>query len=476
MAISNRVQKNASGQIMVPMNMEGTSYDQNFISTGKIGVLVALLVCIVFAVMQVHKFIDLTPRIIGYVAIVFVAQLVIRKAVFQEDYYAKIYKQSQKYTVTTPEVFWNIPNIQDTYRGAYLMYADGKTGVIIRAERDTITGKTADFVENHYDAISDFYKTVNQHKLCSVTMNIMEPAGKDPRIDGLDSLVTAPSNPNLAKIMEMQVGEIRKTTRETLYETEYFLIYSREGTSVDKLMAAAQECAAQLLNGAYVGFTVLDRRECTDLMRELYGVGYFDYGKAAVSVFKNSGIAVNKAIELKEIRYTDGEVAEVDRTGNIRLSNLASYVSKGDLQPGEWTVQDALAGRIKNKNIFGGQPASTQQKVSAAKKTEDIGEVYLNLDEDIFEEYVEPTEPELDLDKPVESEDKKSSRKFGFGGKKNKDKATKKKKKKGSKVEQVEEAEDEILVDSEENFPQFGTEDGPAILLGSTDGDDIIDL
>lgn len=473
MSISSRVNKNISGQIMVPMNLEGTSHDQNFMSTAKLITLGAMVLGTILLVVRVHSLKSLVARLLGYAVIIFIDQLIVRKIVLQEEYYAKVYKKTQQYNVATPDVFWNIPNIQDTYHGAVLMYADGKVGMVLRAERDTITGKKADFTESHYDAISDFYREINRHGLRLVQLNIMEPAGKDPRINSLDSLVTSPSNPNLSKLMEMQIGEIRKMTRETLYETEYFIIYSQEGMAKDKLLAAISDCAIQLLNGAYIHYTLLDRKECLELMKELYGVSYFDYGKAAVSVFRNSGISVSKAFDVKAVRYTDGRLQEIDKTGNIRLSNLASYVLKGDLQPGEWTVEDALAGKVKNRNNVAQQGTGATRRVGDVQKPEEVGDVYFDLDNDEFGVYSAPTEQEP----VINLQDQEGARKRGKIGRGQKRgvKAREKKSERKKKGGRDERTVDEIVEGSEGDFQQFELDGDDEIKVPMGD-DDFIDI
>lgn len=474
MANSNRVEKNASGQIMVPMNLEGSGYEENFLSSGKIAVLAILAVMCIVCGVQIHAMASWVSKLVCSLMLFLVVQFIFRKLVLQENYYAKIYKKSRRYNVTTPDVFWNIPNIQDTYNGAVILYGDGKTSVIVRAERDTITGKTDEFMEFHYDAVSDFYKAVNMHRLCLCQMNIMEPAGKDPRISALDSLIIAPSNKNLSKLMEMQIGHIRKMTRETLYETEYYILYSNEGLSADKMLQAVSECAVNLLNGAYVGYTILDRKEAVELMKEEFGVQYFDYGKATVNVFRNSGIAVNKAISIVGVKYADGSEEEIDHTGNIRINNLASYVEKGDLKPGEWTVKDALEGKIKNRNNVKVSAKHQGSKVQAGTAPEEQRDIYLNLDSDEFSEYIAPPEPEVSAIN-LDGQEKGIKRK---GRKVQKDKGSKpsSKKKLGWKKGDPEvEHGDEIVPGVEDNF-QLQTElDGDSIRV-PTDDNEVIDL
>lgn len=389
MAYSQRIRTNKAGQVMVPMNLEGYAGDDGFFNTTKLIIGLGTILLTALGVNKALKVQNFTTKLLALAAVIFIAQWVIRKFVLQEDYYSKIYKKSKEYRITTPQVFWAAPIIQDGYEGATVTYVDGKTGVIVRAIRDTITGRTEEMRESHYDAISDFYKSVNQHGFSMVQMNIMEPAGRDPRMGQLDKLVTQPSNRNVAKLMEMQIGYIRKTTRETLYETEYFLIYTKNTFDTSKMVSEVAECAQQLMGGAYTGYEILDRAECIELMKELYGVTYFDYGRATTGAYQGTGAGVHKAFEIKEVRFGDGSKVEVGVQGNIRLQNLASLVLKGDLEDEDWTVKQALDGKVINKlNI-----KDSKRQVGASKgktRSEQPEEsIYINLDEDIFSVYSE---------------------------------------------------------------------------------------
>ena len=60
-----------------------------------------------------------------------------------------MYKQLKESEITTPAIFWDIASIKDTIDGAILTYSDAKIGILLRIERDTITGKPPEFKETH---------------------------------------------------------------------------------------------------------------------------------------------------------------------------------------------------------------------------------------------------------------------------------------------------------------------------------------
>ena len=133
-----------------------------------------------------------------------------------------------------------------------MTYSDAKLGVLVRLERDTITGKPPEFKETHYDAISDFYKHIMTSRYNFVQMNIMEQAGNDPRLDELDKLIYSSSNPNIRLLMERQIGYIKNITHHTLYESDYFLFYTSDLTKIDKIVDEVIDLIYTILDGGYI--------------------------------------------------------------------------------------------------------------------------------------------------------------------------------------------------------------------------------
>lgn len=352
MANSSRLNKNRGDQMFIPMNIDGGVYEPGFFNSFRIGMFIVTLVAsIVLLIVTWDSFMTVLGKILCTLLILYIAQLIIRYIVLEEKYYYKMYKKMKEIEVTTPSVFWNIISIKETDEGAVLCYGDGKVGTIIRVDRDTIIGKNEEFIEMHYDAISDFYKELNNKGLSFVQANIMEHAGKDPRIKTLDDLVKKPDNKNMSKIIEAQVSFIKKITRATLFETEYFLIYVNGIKHGETIISDAIECIYKLLGGAYVSYSVLDTSEIVSLVKDEYGVKYFDMAEASNKIYKNMGANMGKTFELTGVRYTDGEVEEITKEGTNRLLNLTSYVKSGNLNYGEWSVKEALRGNIrKNKN------------------------------------------------------------------------------------------------------------------------------
>ena len=191
MANTDRRILDDEGKQFMPMNMEGTLGDDNFITLPKfltIGCIFGALVgWLVMAKGSGYSFMN---TLIVFLILLWISSILLRYIVFEERLYYKMYEELKKGRVIKPDRFWNIASKSKSSHGTALIYNDAKIGVIVKLERDIITGKGDGVEENHYDAVSDFYKYLNSKGIKRVFMNIMEPTGKDERLAELDKCDT----------------------------------------------------------------------------------------------------------------------------------------------------------------------------------------------------------------------------------------------------------------------------------------------
>ena len=116
----------------------------------------------------------------------------------------------------------------------------------------------------------------------------MEPAGNDPRLAELDKLVVKNDNPNIRKLMQLEVGFTKTITKRTLYESDLFLIYVKDRTRIDTLMNDVEDCVYELMNGAYIGYRFMDEADILDFIKDEYGVSYFNRTQATLSLFSRT--------------------------------------------------------------------------------------------------------------------------------------------------------------------------------------------
>ena len=345
--------------MFIPMNVDGGYYfDTNFIDSFKVAVIIILLFVAVAGSAWINSWYTAgIVKLIAYILMFFIIQLIVRYYILEEKYYFRMYNAMKKSSITETDIVWDIASIRDFEDGAVVIFSDMRVGVFIRLERDTITGKDKDFRETHFDAISEFYKEMNNRQYQFVQLSIMEQAGNDPRIDTLDELVLKSDNANLAELIEMQVGYIKILTRSTLYESDYFLIYTEQVSKSDIILEDVNDIATLLMDGAYLGHRVLREKDILDLHKEIYGIRYFDYNRATMRVFSNINTPLEKPFKLRSILMDNGEIIELSQDQINRIQKIASDINNNTLNVGDISIKEALSGyiNINDKVNVGGE-------------------------------------------------------------------------------------------------------------------------
>lgn len=342
-----------NGNMLIPINVEGGQYNEHFMTTPKL-VCIAMIICAFCYIIYVstHPMAPLITWIVRLGLWLFVTTLIVRFIIFEEKFYYRMYLELKDNEITTPAMFWNIASIKDTDEGALITYADAKIGIMVKVDRDTITGKTPDFKETHYDAISDFYRDVVTQKYNFVQMNIMEQAGKDPRLAELSKVVYKSDNPNIQKLMEMEVGHIKNITHTSLYESDYFLFYTTDVTKMETIIGDITESIFKLLDGAYISYKILSSKEITDLVKEEYGVNYFNSTEASLVMYSNNVNSTINPFNITGIVWANGEEQTLNNREISKLRNITSSVIKETISLKDVSLKKAIY-RKDDKNKVG---------------------------------------------------------------------------------------------------------------------------
>ena len=384
-----------SGNMFMPMNVEGGVWNEHFITTPKFICIVGIILSIIVIIIYLNSR-DIPASLFTYILWIAIwavaSSFILRFIVFEEKFYYRMYQELQKHEISSPAIFWDIASIKDTDDGAIITYSDARVGIIVRIDRDTITGKTSDFKEIHYDALSDFYREVATNRYCFVQMNIMEQAGKDPRLTELSKLINKSDNPNICKLMELEIGHIKNITHNSLYESDYFLFYTNDLSKVDSIIDDVSKCIFKLLDGAYAGYEILGNKEIVDIVKELYGVNYFNATEASLLMFDNSGAGGLKPFNISGIKWSDGIIQDLNNSEISRIRVLTSCVIEGTKNVDNISLNDTFY--KKNKEKFG-VSFDDLDNIGTSNMYNNLGSVNLNkannskIDEDDDDMYID---------------------------------------------------------------------------------------
>lgn len=320
-----------SNRVFVPMNIDGGIVDTNFWSGYKLGIFIITLLMTFFTIMFVlDAHLGWILNLILIIGILYISTLIIRLFVLNERYHLQMYRKMKEYEVTTASVFWNIANIKDTDEGTLLVYGDLKIGVLIKLDRDTVIGKPDKYRTQHFDALSDFYKELNLKNLEFVQLSLMEQTGKDKRIPHLSEYsLKASDNPNLQKLIDAQLGYLKKVTRTTLFETDYILVYTQNTNQSEVLIREVMDCCEKLVGSSFVDLKILDKSEILSLMRENYDIQFFDFSEAVINMFNTNENGVDETVfNITGVELLNDDIREINSDMLIQINRKYKDMEK----------------------------------------------------------------------------------------------------------------------------------------------------
>ena len=299
------------GKTLIPINIDGANYEDSSIKAYKTITMMVmafiLFIIVLYAIGQQGKGADIWL----YLGLWLIGAFYIgRFVIFEEKAQKKNMQNLKKYAVTTPALFWNIPFVKDTQDGAIVIYADGKVGVIVKFERDTISGLDSDAKENHFDAVSDFIREITLKGYSHMMMDIMEPSGEDPRFKEMDREASNSDNKSIRKFMESQVGYIKNLARNSLYDNEYYLIYTFDTSKIDNILSDVVRAVNIAMDGCYIGYKILRKSAIVKFIQQEDNVKFFNINDAMIAV--NNANMKGKIITLKSVKFDDGTVQDLD--------------------------------------------------------------------------------------------------------------------------------------------------------------------
>lgn len=319
-------------KMFLPMNVEGGSYEEKFFNTTKILTIAVIVITWVFFIVWLNslQYTSIIAKFISILILFVITVYAVRFIIFEESYFYRMYKKTLLYSNPTSDVFWNIASIKDNDIGSVILFSDGRIGVLIKLKRGSIIGRGRDFIEEHYDAVSNFLREIVLRGYKYVNLNMMERADNDNRLDDIGIKLNYVENPNIKKLLELELGYLKNVTRNSLYESDYYLLYTERTDKIDSIFRDADDILEILLNGCFIGYEVLNKKEIIALHKELIGVSYFDYSAASVNTYRDYQIVSKPALAIKKLYLTNGSVVELSKEDESILRTVVTDIENSD--------------------------------------------------------------------------------------------------------------------------------------------------
>lgn len=325
-----------NGKIFLPINIDGLEQADHFMTLPKIislGGIVAVLALIILSASQggINLF---TGLLIWLIASVYV----LRYVVFEEKRYYKAYLQTKQVEVCTPAEFFKITAVRETPVGSIIIFSNGQVGVLVKLERGTVVGRPADFMGEHYDAISDMYRALLKAKLKFLVLDVCESTGNEATVDALGRLTVNSTNKNINKLMELQIGYLKNLVNDTIYSKDYMLIYT-DAARIGTLIAEVDEALRLALEGAIDGYEIMDQKGISTFVSEYFGVGYFS-GEDVL----RAGV-IRKAFKIVGVEYTDGVRISIGDEERKKIEQQVKGIEEGRFTARQVSLRKALAAK-----------------------------------------------------------------------------------------------------------------------------------
>lgn len=287
MANTNRRIPDKDDRMFIPTSIDrNTGVEDSRLDTGQVFILGVIGVIDVLVILSlIGNSYRLLFNTICWAIFIIVNLIVLDRAIIKSNKYKALIEKIEEYSKVRPDFLWDIINIDSYTDSSMVEFYDGRSGVFVRLDRDTLIGRDENFKEEFYDSISDVYRELNSRNYEYVVINIMDSAGKDKRLDELDEVIDMANKYNeaLGDIMRMQIDYIKKLTENNLYEEEILFICTRKREVREYFIDDVESILGRLVGNGYIGFSILNEDDIKDFAKYIYGVREFDIKSAESS-------------------------------------------------------------------------------------------------------------------------------------------------------------------------------------------------
>ena len=308
-------------------------------------------------------------RLLIVVALYTVVTYSVRFLLLQEGKLRKQYYEQldNDYKISTEDI-WGIYEIDgDEIRVA--PYLNGRLGIFFALEKDVIVGLDAESEFKHYEAVSDAYNEVAKNRAQIIHIDYMTHVGRDPRMAKLYEQASKSPNPDMRAVLNGIYSHLDDTMRDEISTYAAYVILSP--ATEGQYNQIARKVIERVMEGNYLGYTMLSDEQIRDLTVELFNLHSFSVVDAERNALISSTYRVAVPISIEK----NGVVTKLNKT----------VKEKREEEIQQRKLKELVEREARNRKQAEREARRNQKKKAKQPKAKKNKKVADNIDDQIIE-------------------------------------------------------------------------------------------
>lgn len=223
-------------------------------------------------------FLDGKKRIVIPLFVFFVSSIIIRYIIVKEHKYKRYNTRlvESDYTFDST-LYWDIARVVGGNM-PYVVFKDGGIGVFVALDKDIIVGKPQNTKYSHHEAVTSAYRYALKTGMTIMHVDYMGVVGKDERFSCLYDEVEGCDNPDVYDALNQVYAYIQSFMNVVYTSYDVYVFYSYKQPS--EVFVDLREVLKEFMKANYARYTIMDKEDLPDLVKEVYGLGDFSLEKA----------------------------------------------------------------------------------------------------------------------------------------------------------------------------------------------------
>lgn len=271
-----RESERVEDRVFIPLSIDTSRVEEGFFNTTKLIISALLLGGVVITWVWLA---DRGARMDAYIKITLiylgVVQIIIRKFIFEEKRYMKVYKKMIQNKQARASLFWNIISIDNE---GIMITSEARVGVIVKAERGTLVGLSE---KEYYAEEANVLRELTSAGYEVNKVDKMKMQDSTERLRGLTAF-TRVDNKNLKEIMKINIGNMRRKSKQSGYCLLYYIVYADNIEMRDVIGERVKRAVER--NSMNMRAKVLKKKQIEEFMSDEYMVDVFSATEEYVKV------------------------------------------------------------------------------------------------------------------------------------------------------------------------------------------------